>query len=137
MSAISSERDVRRAHHVPGVPGADAGGSAQAPSRAHGTVWLWAAAGVAGFAYMAWVWIPWLLGGQARQPSPGPTTTYQIPWDWMSMTAGPQAFPVLPSYLQPGEDCGQPRTPLCASEYLYRLRHHQTPAGAIVRGTLP
>jgi hypothetical protein len=35
--------------------------------------------------------------------------------------------------LQPGEDCGQPGKPLCASEYLYRLRHHQIPAGAAVR----
>jgi hypothetical protein len=58
---------------------------------------------------------------------------YQIPWDWMSMNAGPQSFPVLPSYLQPGEDCGQPGTPLCASEYLYRLRHHQTPPDVTVR----
>jgi hypothetical protein len=57
---------------------------------------------------------------------------YQIPWDWMSMMAGPQAFPVLPSYLRPGEDCGQPGTPLCASEYLYRLRHHQLLPGVIV-----
>jgi Spirocyclase AveC-like len=58
---------------------------------------------------------------------------YQIPWDWLSMTAGPKAFPVLPSYLRPGQDCGQPGKPLCASEYLYRLRHHTTPSGAIVR----
>jgi Spirocyclase AveC-like len=58
---------------------------------------------------------------------------YQVPWDWLSMNAGPKAFPVLPSYLRPGEDCGQPGTPLCASEYLYRLRHHDVPAGARVR----
>ena len=58
--------------------------------------------------------------------------TYQIPWDWLSMTAGAKSFPVLPSYLVPGEDCGQPGTPLCASQYLERLRDGDVPAGAIV-----
>jgi hypothetical protein len=60
---------------------------------------------------------------------------YQIPWDWMSMTAGAKAFPTLPSYLAPGEECGQPGTPLCASEYLERLRNRHVPAGAIVPAT--
>jgi hypothetical protein len=62
---------------------------------------------------------------------------YQIPWDWLSMTAGASAFPVLPSYLVPGEDCGQPGTPLCASEYLERLRDHHVPAANIVPGSRP
>jgi hypothetical protein len=57
---------------------------------------------------------------------------YQIPWDWLSMTAGAKAFPVLPSYLVPGEDCGQPGTPLCASQYLERLRDHTVPAADLV-----
>jgi hypothetical protein len=57
---------------------------------------------------------------------------YQIPWDWLSMTAGERSFPVLPSYLVPGEDCGQPGMPLCASQYLERLRNNDAPAGAIV-----
>jgi Spirocyclase AveC-like len=58
---------------------------------------------------------------------------YQIPWDWLSMTAGQKAFPVLPSYLVRGEDCGQPGTPLCASEYLERLRDHNAPTADTVR----
>jgi len=45
---------------------------------------------------------------------------YQIPWAVMSMKG--VSFPTLPSYLQPGEDCGQPGTPLCASQYLHELR---------------
>jgi hypothetical protein len=45
---------------------------------------------------------------------------YQVPWAVMSMKG--DSFPVLPSYLQPGEDCGQPAKPLCASQYLHRLR---------------
>ena len=53
------------------------------------------------------------------------TTTilgYQVPWSLMSMKG--DSFPVLPSYLRPGENCGQPGTPLCTSQYLYELRHH-------------
>jgi hypothetical protein len=46
---------------------------------------------------------------------------YQLPWTWLSMTADRHSFPVLPSYLQPGQDCGQPGKPLCASEYLHAL----------------
>jgi hypothetical protein len=47
---------------------------------------------------------------------------YQIPWAVMSMKG--DSFPVLPSYLQPGEICGQPGKPLCASQYLHELREH-------------
>lgn len=46
---------------------------------------------------------------------------YQIPWSLLAMKG--DSFPVLPSYLQPGQDCGQPGTPLCASQYLHQLRN--------------
>ena len=62
---------------------------------------------------------------------------YQIPWDWLSMTAGARSFPLLPSYLVPGEDCGQPGTPLCASEFLERLRDGTVPATDIVARVAP
>jgi hypothetical protein len=45
---------------------------------------------------------------------------YQIPWALMSMKG--DSTPALPSYLQPGLNCGQPGQHLCASQYLYRLR---------------
>jgi hypothetical protein len=48
---------------------------------------------------------------------------YQIPWSWMSMQGERTSFPVLPSYLQPGQNCGQPGLPLCASGYLDQLHH--------------
>lgn len=45
---------------------------------------------------------------------------YQVPWAVMSMKG--DSFPALPSYLQPGLNCGQPGQPLCASQYLRELR---------------
>lgn len=52
---------------------------------------------------------------------------YQVPWSWMSMQAERTSFPVLPSYLQPGQNCGQPGQPLCASGYLDQLRQDYKP----------
>lgn len=45
---------------------------------------------------------------------------YQIPFSWLSMTG--DSHPQLPSYLQPGLYCGQPGKPLCAGQYLKKMR---------------
>jgi hypothetical protein len=45
---------------------------------------------------------------------------YQIPYGWFSMTG--DSHPKLPSYLQPGLYCGQEGKPLCAGQYLKKMR---------------
>jgi hypothetical protein len=45
---------------------------------------------------------------------------YQIPWSWLAMRG--DTAPTLPSYMRDGVYCGQPGQPLCAGQYLDRLR---------------
>lgn len=45
---------------------------------------------------------------------------YFVPFAWMSMQA--DSYPKLPSYLTTSAYCGQPGTPLCASQYLNELQ---------------
>jgi hypothetical protein len=45
---------------------------------------------------------------------------YFLPFAWMSMQA--DSYPRLPSYLATSAYCGQPTQPLCASQYLHKLR---------------
>ena len=109
------------------------------PARRSGALWLFAALGVATLALLLHTWGGWLTDPSTTQPSPGSdhypylwalrgtealTTVagYQIPWSLMAMKG--DSFPRLPSYLMPGEDCGQPGLPLCASQYLRELRDH-------------
>jgi hypothetical protein len=47
---------------------------------------------------------------------------YFLPFAWMSMQA--DSYPQLPSYLTTSAYCGQPHTPLCASQYLKQLKSH-------------
>jgi hypothetical protein len=52
--------------------------------------------------------------------------TYQVPWSWLAMKGN--SHPVLPSYMRSGIYCGQPGEPLCAGEYLNRIRNdYRTP----------
>jgi hypothetical protein len=46
--------------------------------------------------------------------------TYQLPWSWLAMRG--DSHPTLASYMRSGIYCGQPGEPLCASQYLQRLR---------------
>jgi Spirocyclase AveC-like len=49
---------------------------------------------------------------------------YQVPWSWLAMRG--DTAPVLPSYMRDGVYCGQPGQPLCAGQYLEKLRdQHQ------------
>jgi hypothetical protein len=48
---------------------------------------------------------------------------YFLPFAWMSMQA--DSYPKLPSYLTTSAVCGQPNTPLCASQYLKQLKTHE------------
>jgi hypothetical protein len=46
---------------------------------------------------------------------------YFLPFAWMSMQA--DSYPPLPSYLTTSAYCGQPDTPVCASQYLKQLQN--------------
>jgi hypothetical protein len=45
---------------------------------------------------------------------------YQVPWSWLAMKG--DSHPELPSYMRSGIYCGQQGQPLCANQYLEKLR---------------